>query len=60
MVLGVDTGGTFTDFVLFDGKGLKVHKVVSTPHNPAEAILDGIRSLEVAKKQMSIVHGSTV
>ena len=60
IVLGVDTGGTFTDFVLFDGKELKVHKVVSTPHNPAEAILDGIRSLEVAKKQMSIVHGSTV
>jgi N-methylhydantoinase A len=60
IVLGVDTGGTFTDFVLFDGKELKVHKVVSTPHNPAEAILDGILSLEVAKKQMSIVHGSTV
>ena len=60
IVLGVDTGGTFTDFVLFDGKELKVHKVVSTPHNPAEAILDGILSLEVAKNQMSIVHGSTV
>ena len=60
IVLGVDTGGTFTDFVLFDGKELKVHKVVSTPHNPAEAILDGIRSLEFAKKQMPIVHGSTV
>ena len=60
IVLGVDTGGTFTDFVLFDGEGLKVHKVVSTPHNPAEAILNGIRSLEVAVRQISIVHGSTV
>ena len=60
IVLGVDTGGTFTDFVLFDGKELKVHKVISTPHNPAEAILNGIRSLEVAVRQISIVHGSTV
>ena len=60
IVLGVDIGGTFTDFVLFDGKELKVHKVISTPHNPAEAIIDGIRSLEVSKEQLSIVHGSTV
>ena len=60
IVLGVDIGGTFTDFVLFDGKELKVHKVISTPHNPAEAVFDGIRSLEVLQEQMSIVHGSTV
>ena len=60
IVLGVDIGGTFTDFVLFDGKELKVHKVISTPHNPAEAVFDGIRSLDVSQKQMFIVHGSTV
>jgi N-methylhydantoinase A len=60
IVLGVDIGGTFTDFVLFDGKELKVHKVISTPHNPAAAVFDGIRSLEVSQKQMFIVHGSTV
>jgi N-methylhydantoinase A len=60
IVLGVDIGGTFTDFVLFDGKALKAHKVISTPDNPAEAVFDGIRSLEVTKEQMSIVHGSTV
>ncbi len=60
IVLGVDIGGTFTDFVLFDGKELKVHKVISTPHNPAAAVFDGIRSLEVSQKQMFLVHGSTV
>ena len=60
VVLGVDIGGTFTDFVLFDGKELKTHKVISTPHNPAQAVFDGIRSLDVSQKQMSIVHGSTV
>ena len=60
IVLGVDIGGTFTDFVLFDGKELKVHKVISTPHNPAEAVFDGIKSLEVTKEKVPIVHGSTV
>ncbi len=60
IILGVDIGGTFTDFVLFDGKELKVYKTISTPHNPAEAVFDGIRSLEVSKEEMSIVHGSTV
>jgi len=60
IVLGVDIGGTFTDFVLFNGKELKVHKVISTPDSPAEAVFDGIRSLEVTKEQLSIVHGSTV
>ena len=34
--LGVDTGGTFTDFVLYDGQGLRVHKVLSTPHAPED------------------------
>ncbi len=60
IVLGVDIGGTFTDFVLFDGKELKVHKVISTPHDPAEAVFSGIRSLGISNKQMCIVHGSTV
>ena len=45
MWLGVDTGGTFTDFVLFDGRSLRVHKVLSTPHAPEQAILQGIRDL---------------
>ncbi len=60
IVLGIDIGGTFTDFVLFDGKELKIHKVISTPHNPAEAVFDGARSLDGPKEQMFIVHGSTV
>ena len=34
--LGVDIGGTFTDFVAYDevGRTLKVWKNLSTPHNP--------------------------
>ena len=32
--LGIDTGGTFTDFVLYDGKSLRIHKRLSTPNAP--------------------------
>ena len=60
LLLGVDTGGTFTDFVLFDGKSLRIHKVLSTPHAPEQAILQGIRDLELDEDQLTITHGSTV
>jgi N-methylhydantoinase A len=59
-LLGVDTGGTFTDFVLFDGTGLRVHKVLSTPHAPEQAILQGIRDLGLDAGKLQVVHGSTV
>jgi N-methylhydantoinase A len=64
LLLGVDTGGTFTDFVLFDGKQLQIHKVLSTPHAPEQAILQGVKDLElqdtVLHEALYMVHGSTV
>ncbi len=59
-LLGVDTGGTFTDFVLFDGKRLRIHKVLSTPQAPENAILEGIRALGLQGQRFYLVHGSTV
>ncbi|MGO8064937.1 hydantoinase/oxoprolinase family protein [Rhizobium leguminosarum] len=44
--LAFDTGGTFTDFALLDDKGdLHLHKVLSTPRNPAEAVVQGVSEL---------------
>ena len=63
MLLGVDTGGTFTDFVLFDGKSLRVHKVLSTPEAPERAILQGVCELGIDGEhfaRLNMVHGSTV
>ena len=62
MILGIDIGGTFTDFVLFDGKNYKIDKVLSTPDNPAEAIFDGLNRIreQYAVDNLNIVHGSTV
>src|SRR6266699_2900143 len=44
--LAFDTGGTFTDFALLDDDGeLHLHKVLSTPKNPAEAVVQGATEL---------------
>lgn len=60
MRIGVDIGGTFTDFVVYhpDSKQIHTFKVLSTPHNPAEAMLTGLARIGGEKRQ--IIHGSTV
>ena len=60
LFLGVDTGGTFTDFVLWQEGRLRVHKVLSTPDAPERAILQGIRELGLEPTGLRLVHGSTV
>jgi N-methylhydantoinase A len=59
-LLGVDTGGTFTDFVLWREGRLCVHKVLSTPDAPELAILQGVRELGLDPARLRMVHGSTV
>lgn len=59
-LLGIDTGGTFTDFVFYDQGNLRVHKVLSTPDAPELAILQGIKDLGIDVTGMRVVHGSTV
>ena len=63
-LLGVDTGGTFTDFVLYKDGAIHVHKVLSTPAAPADAILQGITELKAEFKlnlaTLKVIHGSTV
>lgn len=60
--IGIDTGGTFTDFVVARGSRLTSFKESSTPHNPAEAILSGVARIltEVEGGPFEIVHGTTV
>jgi N-methylhydantoinase A len=59
-IVGVDTGGTFTDFVLFEDDRVRVHKVLSTPARPADAILQGLADLGIDRDVDVVVHGSTV
>ncbi|CAA0102939.1 Acetophenone carboxylase gamma subunit [Zhongshania aliphaticivorans] len=62
--LGVDTGGTFTDFVLFRDQEIRCFKCPSTPANPELAILTGIAELGlvdlITDGGLVVVHGSTV
>jgi len=64
-ILGIDAGGTFTDFVCIDADaGVRIYKTPSTPHAPEEAILAGIKDMGLSEKLDSgglhIIHGSTV
>jgi N-methylhydantoinase A len=58
--IGIDTGGTFTDFVVARGSRLTAFKAPSTPHNPAEAIFSGISRVLADAVSFEIVHGTTV
>jgi N-methylhydantoinase A len=59
LVIGIDTGGTFTDFIWQDGDKSGELKRLSTPHNPAEAVLAGLQHL-TGERPFQLVHGSTV
>jgi N-methylhydantoinase A len=60
--LGIDIGGTFTDFVAYDesNRTLKAWKNLSTPHNPIEGIMTGLRSFGEIDTIGGIRLGTTV
>jgi N-methylhydantoinase A len=59
-IVGVDTGGTFTDLIAFVDGDLRAHKVLSTPENPARAVLEGLRELLPPGARVILTYGSTV
>ena len=56
MRIGVDSGGTFTDLIAWDGSRLRSLKVRSTPDDPARAIRSGLSHFSPEE----VIHGSTV
>ncbi len=56
MRVAIDTGGTFTDLVAWDGRQLLTRKVRSTPDDPSRAILAALEALAARE----LIHGSTV
>ncbi len=59
--VGVDTGGTFTDFVTLGPDGLRVAKYLSTPDDPARAVLTGVEDMAIPLDQVELfAHGTTV
>ncbi|MEK7407196.1 MAG: hydantoinase/oxoprolinase family protein [Acidobacteriota bacterium] len=60
MRIGVDAGGTFTDFVvLHEDGGIETFKLRSNPRAPARVILEGL-SRAAGRAPAEVVHGSTV
>ena len=60
MILGIDVGGTFTDFVLLDDAGrVRIHKLLTSARDQSISILQGIADLE-AGPETTVVHGATV
>jgi N-methylhydantoinase A len=62
LILGIDTGGTFTDFVLQSDSGLQTYKLPSTPDDPARAIMQGLAHFfgDKLPVNLEVIHGSTV
>jgi N-methylhydantoinase A/oxoprolinase/acetone carboxylase beta subunit len=58
--VGVDTGGTFTDFVIWRDGRLSNRKVLSTPKDPSLAILEGVGDILRDSPSVFVVHGTTV
>ncbi|MCW5980808.1 MAG: hydantoinase/oxoprolinase family protein [Bryobacteraceae bacterium] len=58
--IGVDAGGTFTDFAVLRADGrVESFKIRSDPRNPARVILEGIRRA-AGDEPVEVIHGSTV
>ena len=62
--VGVDTGGTFTDFVFQVNGRLRIFKLASTPADPSSAIIEGLRRIAretgARWREIEVVHGTTV
>ncbi len=63
MRVGIEVGGTFTDLILSgdDGSIVATTKVLSTPDNPALAVIRALEEvLDKAGDGLTLLHGSTV
>ena len=65
--IGIDVGGTFTDFFCFDHSNQQtfVYKIASTPDDPSQAVCTGLEALltkySIKPTEVStIFHGTTV
>ncbi len=68
--IGIDVGGTFTDFVVAEGDSApRYFKTASTPHAPSDAVMNGLRDIaesyglpvaELLARTRLFIHGTTV
>jgi N-methylhydantoinase A len=63
-LVGIDTGGTFTDIVVLEGGSnsgdMRHCKVLSDPLDPSVPIVEGLKRMGLENKPLQIIHGTTV
>src|SRR5260370_17077784 len=60
ILVGIDTGGTFTDLVAIIGSEIRVHKVLSTPADPADGVIRGLRDMLADARPQPLTYTSTL
>ncbi len=61
MKVGIEIGGTFTDLVCIDDRGVRLTKVPSTPGQPDTGVFNALSQAEIDPARLSdLAHGSTV
>jgi N-methylhydantoinase A len=60
--IGVDVGGTFTDFVAYSAASgaLEVWKTLSTPHDPSDGIVNGLAQSPSVESISHLRFGTTI
>jgi N-methylhydantoinase A len=67
--VGIDIGGTFTDFALLKADGIVLEKTLSTPHDNSLAVMEGLEKLatregrslvDFVSEVEAIIHGTTI
>ncbi|MEE8585077.1 MAG: hydantoinase/oxoprolinase family protein, partial [Acidobacteriota bacterium] len=58
--IGIDTGGTFTDFVVHEDGKMSTFKLPSTPAQPEQAVIEGLRKIINNQPSFLVRYGSTV
>ena len=61
-LVGIDVGGTFTDFVSYDPKtqAVRVWKSLTTPRDPTEGVLGGLEQEHAVPEVGNIRLGTTI
>ena len=59
LLAGIDVGGTFTDFVVFRGGKLQIHKEPTNTENQSQSIINKLQWLQTANID-AVIHGTTI
>ena len=60
LCIGIDTGGTFTDFAVLHQGTIRVFKLPSSSNNPSQSVLEGLARVVQDQQNILVQYGSTI